>query len=190
MDLRDRVFKYSFEKHSELKDTLLEKIANAESEHVDDSGEYDASTISSTDFFIGLKREHKAPYFWLFDDHLGGFYDHLKEKYFFETFTVGHAWYQQYVNGDSHGWHIHQSSNLSYVYYLELTDPKYATQFFDAEKRELYQPEAQEGDIIVFDSYIPHRSPRIKSSTRKTIISCNMSFDFSLDVPRIKSYYE
>ena len=62
MDLRDRVFKYSFEKHSELKDTLLEKIANAESEHVDDSGEYDASTISSTDFFIGLKREHKVPH--------------------------------------------------------------------------------------------------------------------------------
>ena len=26
MDLRDRVFKYSFEKHSELKDTLLEKL--------------------------------------------------------------------------------------------------------------------------------------------------------------------
>ncbi len=26
MDLRDRVFKYSFEKHSELKDTLLERV--------------------------------------------------------------------------------------------------------------------------------------------------------------------
>ena len=37
------------------------------------------------------------------------------------------------VHGDRHGGHIHQSSNLSYVYYLELTDPKYATQFFDAD---------------------------------------------------------
>mgnify|MGYP001173113857 FL=1 len=186
MDLRDRVFKYKFEKHHDLKDILLDKISKSESETVEEE-ENDNSIISSTDFFIGLKRKHKAPYYWFFEDNLDNFFEFLSEKYFMDTWNIGHAWYQQYVTGDSHDWHIHPEANLSYVYYLELEDPKYATQFFDAEKQEFYQPEAEEGDIIVFDSYIPHRSPKIQSTTRKTIISCNLSFDFSLDVSRIKS---
>ena len=52
MDLRYVYSNTPLKNTHEVKATLLEKIANAESEHVDDSGEYDASTISSTDSLL------------------------------------------------------------------------------------------------------------------------------------------
>ena len=66
-------------------------------------------------------------------------------------------------------------TNLSLVYYIELDNKDKSTEFYDSVKKEKFQLDVKEGDIVVFPSFIPHRSPKIVTDNRKTIISCNIN---------------
>ena len=91
-------------------------------------------------------------------------------------YAIDELWFQQYVQGGYHGWHAHGSS-FTAVYYLELNA--------DAPRTELVEPymqgkkivaDVQEGDLLLFPSFVIHRAPKIVSDTRKTIISFNINF--------------
>jgi hypothetical protein len=58
---------------------------------------------------------------------------------------------------------------------LELDDPKYSTEFIDTEKNEVFQLDANEGDVLIFPSYVIHRSPILKSDRRKTSVAFNVN---------------
>ena len=58
---------------------------------------------------------------------------------------------------------------------MNLNDKNYNTEFYDTTKKQKFTLDVKEGDIVVFPSFIPHRSPAIVTNDRKTIISCNVN---------------
>ena len=84
------------------------------------------------------------------------------------------VWYQQYLEGDSHGWHVH-SDHFTGVYYLEYPRGCSKTEICSPYSLKTKKIDASEGDIIVFPSHWIHRGPSNKSKNRKTIISFNFN---------------
>jgi len=82
-------------------------------------------------------------------------------------------WFQQYVVGDIHNWHVHAGCHFTNVYFVELPDKNFKTEIQTCDRSKIIDFDAEEGDIITFPSYLYHRSPRYHSTTRKTIISFN-----------------
>ena len=106
-----------------------------------------------------------------------------------EDAAVLNVWFQQYINGCSHGWHLHANSNISISYLLELPDKKYSTEFLDTTTKSKFQLDVEEGDVIIFPSHVIHRSPVISSDVRKTTIAINLSLG-NPDWDLIKSDHE
>ena len=62
-------------------------------------------------------------------------------------------------------WHNHENEGkLSAVYYLELSKKELVTEFKNKKVK------TEEGDVLIFPSYMLHRSPINKSNERKTVI--------------------
>jgi hypothetical protein len=90
-------------------------------------------------------------------------------------------WFQQYTQNTAFGWHEH-GGHWACVYYVELPEMSEATEFLN------YDIPLKEGQIIFFPTFLVHRSPIIKSNTRKTIIATNVNF--KVDREMIKTYGE
>lgn len=181
------IFKYKVKNHKLIKEFVLGEIEKHPIIKI--KNEKIKSSIYKTDYFQSQKNPPKQilPYFEFFERNEPEFYKTLNQRYFVSSMRVSNYWYQQYVENDMHNWHIHPISNLSYVYYIELNDSSLVTEFYDIETKKTFQPDAEEGDIIVFDSHIPHRSPKILSDTRKTIISSNLEIDNDIDLERFEN---
>jgi len=89
--------------------------------------------------------------------------------------TVNRMWYQQYVKGDTHGWHTH-SDNYTGVYYLEFPKGSSRTEILSPLNFKQHRVNSQEGDLIIFPAHWIHRGPP-NDSQRKTIISFNFNID-------------
>ena len=98
---------------------------------------------------------------------------------------IHNVWFHQYYKNDYHNWHIHAGCQFASVYYLELPNKKYSTEFYDYKYKEIKKFDVEEGDLIIFPSYTPHRAIKVLEDGRKTIISANYSFEL-LD----KNFYE
>jgi hypothetical protein len=96
-------------------------------------------------------------------------------------------WYQQYVKNSMHNWHIH-GENYTGVYYLELPDNTPKTQLLDQYDKKI-TVQANEGDIVIFPSFIMHRGPKVLNNSRKTIISFNLEFE-DIKSEYIERYYK
>ncbi len=85
-------------------------------------------------------------------------------------------WYQIYEarSGSFHGYHTHDASDchISGIYYLKLPDTSVSTKFIiDNNPRQL---DVKEGDVVLFDSYIEHKSPPNNSQYDKIVLSFNL----------------
>ena len=166
------IWKYQLKTHSLIKDKLLDNIKN------DIHGKkYIASLdhIDRTDFFSD--RDPAPEYYMLFAENAQEYFNELLNYYCMEDSEVESCWYQQYIKKDTHGWHIHPHSNVSFVYNLELENSQSSTEFYDRKTKKIVQLDVNEGDIVTFPSNIIHRSAPLKGK-RKTIISVNVSFEF------------
>ena len=85
-------------------------------------------------------------------------------------------WFQQYANGSQHGWHIH-GDHMTAVYYLDLPKDSPKTEWINPMDNTVNQFDVEEGDIIIFPSWIVHRAPINESNNMKTIISWNFNLD-------------
>ena len=126
---------------------------------------------------------------WSLDEKSRGIHSEKWEKIFYpmiksnleETtdflkaakWTIIDGWFQQYVEGNYHEWHIHENCNYANVYFLELENPSHATQLYDTINNKIIDIPVCEGDLLTFPANIPHRSPKIIGQKRKTIISFN-----------------
>ena len=88
--------------------------------------------------------------------------------------VVNNFWFQQYEHNDWHGWHTHGDSVYSSVYYVELPERTQTTFIVNGESIQL---DVEEGDFVVFPSFINHCSKPNKTNKRKTIISLNLNLD-------------
>ena len=84
-----------------------------------------------------------------------------------ETIYHNH-WFHIYQKNYGFGWHTHGESNFSGIYYLQLKEDN-KTEFIDMDLS------IEEGNLLIFPSFLLHRSPMIKNKTKKIIISFNFS---------------
>jgi hypothetical protein len=95
----------------------------------------------------------------------------------FEVYSIKDLWFQQYEKEGRHGWHIH-SQNYTGIYYLELPESAPSTELVDPFNLDnKFNIPAKEGDIVIFPSFVIHRSSKVLTDVKKTIISFNIEFD-------------
>ena len=164
-----------FDKHSDLKYEILKLIDQAPAESVMASPA--EVNISRTDWKHSSETTRKWVNY-LFNDLMNHMLNSYQELGF-DNFTLGEIWFQQYYQASQHGWHIH-GRNFTNVYYLELPN--------DAPRTELIVPydktsklilDVNEGDTVVFPSFVLHRAPPNQSINRKTIVSFNVDIGYS-----------
>lgn len=137
--------------------------------HTEETG----TSVSKSNWGTGSDIE----FYNLFNDY------YFKDFYnfFYEVsqrhFKLYNVWYQVYNpnSGDTHQFHDHDGMDYSGVFYLELSDQEVVTQFIVEDN--IIQPVAEQGDTIVFDAKVIHRSPPNNTDHRKTIISFNIIMD-------------
>lgn len=90
-------------------------------------------------------------------------------------------WSQMYVGADSHPLHNHGFGNLSAILYLDFDKEHHqSTRFYSPLPNpffgtvEPYQPEVNEGDIILFPSTILHECPPSYSDIPRSIVAFNI----------------
>jgi len=172
--MRESIWTMPVEQHYKLKELMLSEIESIGSNPFDEG----ADKINNTDYYL-----HKSPqekqYAHTFFEYAYNMMDLIYNRYGVSSIEVTDIWFQQYVNGDTHAWHVHPKTSVGFIYFVELPDSKYSTEFYHVEKDTVVKPEVSEGEIIIFPGYYPHRSPRITSDCRKTIISGNISFNMT-----------
>jgi len=100
----------------------------------------------------------------------------------FDGFKINEIWYQQYLKKSQHGWHTH-SSNFTNVYYLELPKDSPKTKLVNGfNQSEVIELDVEEGDMVIFPSFIIHSAPPNLSDKRKTIISYNVDATYSENI--------
>ena len=84
-------------------------------------------------------------------------------------FWINKYFYKGYVKKHNHPANKKLTAKTG-VYYFNT--PKNSGDLIISNKK----TNMKEGDIVIFPSFIIHRSPKIVSNTRKTIISFNLNF--------------
>jgi hypothetical protein len=157
-----------FQKHEELKETLLESLNISQSISYTDA--YD--NISKTDWYIdaNIARPYLDILFEPLDQHMITVLEQLKHDDFkYQTF-----WFQQYIRDNTHRWHQHRGTSWASVYYLELEKNGPPTVFKTLTGEEVIMPDVSEGDILTFPGFVWHCSPINRIDNRKTVIAFNI----------------
>ena len=155
-----------------------------------EASERTKTTIGKLDWFRSKDFENRPWVNLCWDMVTSKLNSMIYKQYGLNGIDMNDFWFQQYVTGDAHGWHIH-SQNFTGVYYLELPEnDDNETKILSG--NEMITPEVKEGDICLFPSFAIHSAPKITSTKRKTILSYN--FDMmgitSEQYDRIEYNYE
>ena len=175
--------------HLDIRDSILSEIDKSSDGDLEQLDSFYTDSISKLDW--NKSADIERPWFKIF---VPVFIENLKEV----LISIGYAksiiknvWYQQYLEGDTHGWHIHDE-HYTGVYYLEFPEGCSQTEIVSPYNFKVEKIDIVEGDFIIFPAHCIHRGlPNTKK--RKTIISYNFSIDgspiegrTSLDLSTIK----
>tara|TARA_R100001086_G_scaffold229483_1_gene149387 strand:+ start:2310 stop:2897 length:588 start_codon:yes stop_codon:yes gene_type:complete len=170
----------SFAYHKELKPKLLKLINQAKKDKEALGNDYKLLSKAyskdkiTTDW--SQSEDMNRPWAKLISPFLKKHFNNCAFQLNYQHSQIRSLWFQQYEKGDTHGWHIH-GNNYTGVYYLELPRGAPSTELinqFSQNKKIMIG--ATEGEIIIFPSFIVHRSPKMIKDVRKTIISFNIDF--------------
>jgi hypothetical protein len=170
-----------FNKHNELKDTILNLINEQDSETLIQKDNYYGDYIDKLDW--NKHSDFNRPWVKLFLPHFNNHLNTICNTLGFMDTVISAVWFQQYIKNSTHGWHSH-GDNYTGVYYLELDKKSPTTELaypdeisYPDKKNSTFRVNAEEGDIIIFPSFIKHRAPILDNNIRKTIISFNFNFN-------------
>ena len=162
--------------HNKVKDRILSEIEKDYCTEV--SGESDSHSVcdhvSKLDWTKGhdLTRPWVKIFFPNFDITIKNYIKDLG----YDIYAIDKIWYQQYVEGDIHGWHTHGKTYTG-VYYLEFPERSSQTEIYSPFNFKKHTIKAKEGDLVIFPSHWIHRGP-CNTSKRKTIVSFNFEINF------------
>ena len=175
--------------HLEIRDSILSEIDKTSDSDLEQKDSFYTDSISKLDWDISDKLDR--PWVKIF---LPVFIKNLKEvidNLGYAKVVIQNIWYQQYLEGDTHGWHIHDD-HFTGVYYLEFPEGCSQTEIISPYDFKAVKIDASEGDFVVFPAHYIHRGLP-NGNKRKTIISYNFSADgspindkCSLDTNKIK----
>ena len=153
--------------HSMIKEKILSMIDLIPSDNKNPN-------ISKVDWFSSTEAER--PWISYVKPILDSYMKVIGEATGYENATITDLWYQQYIEGNFHDWHIHGQQMVG-VYYVELPEGSPKTELVPPFLHDTkIIPDINEGNILIFPSAIPHRAPTIKNG-RKTIISWNFHWE-------------
>ena len=126
-------------------------------------------------------------------DEYASIFDSIFNKQWTGNFD---CWYSVYKNNEYQEWHDHMPSTLSAIHFLNFKEEHKAPIFEDPLKRlksiinrtalnkDLsssfrYTPEVEEGDIIIFPSYLQHTVPAGKYNSHRVTISLNLNVELT-----------
>ena len=155
--------------HFKIKDDILSEIDKCDDDNLSSVDSYYSDSISKLDW--SKSSDTERPWVKIF---VPEFCEDIKEiisSMCYYKISIKHIWYQQYLEGDTHGWHIH-GQHYTGVYYLEFPEGSSKTEICSPFSLNKKQIDVKEGDFIVFPAHFIHRGLPNKTM-RKTIISFN-----------------
>ena len=127
--------------------------------------------VTKTDWELDQPR----PYWQLLHPHIIPVIDTFTQQVDIQDYTLSEPWFQQYHQTDTHCWHRHPKSVYNVVYYLELPPDSHPTVLRNPLNiQQMITPNVQQGDLLIFPSFITHCSPPNPSTHRKSIIAFNI----------------
>tara|TARA_Y100001951_G_C11213855_1_gene224595 strand:+ start:166 stop:765 length:600 start_codon:yes stop_codon:yes gene_type:complete len=170
----------SFTYHQQLKSKLLKLInqAKRDKEVLGDDYKFLSKVYSKDKLMTDWSQSEdlNRPWTKLICPFLKKHFNNCAFQLDYQHSKIRNLWFQQYEKGDTHGWHIH-GNNYTGVYYLELPVEASKTELINQfNQNRKMMIDAIEGQIIIFPSFIVHRSPKMIKDVRKTIISFNIDF--------------
>jgi hypothetical protein len=163
--VQDFIYKSKVDNHQQIKQTLIEQINLIPKNPI----MHDKNNILHTDWKLPMTMERK--YSGLFMQVVSPHLEMIRKELDVAKVVIDNFWFQIYEKGGEHDWHTHTHTHFSNVYYLEC--PKGAgTEFKNLDVQ------CEEGEILSFPAFLPHRSPPLLSDVTKTIIAFNCSFDY------------
>ncbi len=154
--------------HKFMKDKLLNLVNDCSSNPLD--------SVSNTDWHeSNIERKYWDCFYSMIEPYLENLCLRLNK----EKFTIVNYWFQQYEKNSKHDWHIHfdnltqieKAYGFGGIYYLELPEDV-GTEFLNYPKLDY-----QEGDLVTFPAFLPHRSPINLTNKRKTSIVFNFTYE-------------
>ena len=155
--------------HFKIKDDILSEIDKCDDDNLSSVDSYYSDSISKLDW--SKSSDTERPWVKIF---VPEFCEDIKEiisSMCYYKISIKHMWYQQYLEGDTHGWHIH-GQHYTGVYYLEFPEGSSKTEICSPFSLNKKQIDVKEGDFIVFPAHLIHRGLPNKTM-RKTIVSFN-----------------
>ena len=161
--LPDFVHIFSVEDHEYWKPKLLDSIESMK--------KLNNIQLNEKGYFYDFNIPHvERTYKQLMDNIVLSYINDIEDRYGLMFKKLQPYWFQQYLQGSDFSWHQHDS-HWAMVYYVELPEMSESTEFLN-----FGQFDIKEGDIIFFPTFLVHRSPKIQSNLRKTIIASNIQF--------------
>ena len=166
-----------FKEHSNVKDTLVSLIKDAKSENMgwnNKTNESYGDNIDRIDWNDSLNYERPwvkyiKPYL---EKQLNKYANYLG----YSDVIIKGIWFQQYNKNGKHGWHIH-GENYTGVYYVTFNNKCGKTELIDPLLQDKkFTINANEGDIVIFPSFVIHRASKQTTNDIKLIISFNIEF--------------
>ena len=165
--MKDLIFKSKVDNHEQVKKILLEQINLIPKNPF----VHEKDNILHTDWNLPLAMERK--YSDLFMQVVSPHVEMIRKKLDVAKAEIDNFWFQTYGRNGKQGWHTHPRTHFSNVYYLESPEGS-GTEFKNLDVQ------CEEGDILSFPAFLPHRSPPLLSDSTKTIIAFNCSFDYEI----------
>lgn len=161
--------------HTELKDQILQSLSQSKTDTLVMQDSYYSDSVNKLDW--SQARDFTRPWVQLLKPHIETYLNKLAVALGYQSAIIEEFWFQQYVTGNAHGWHTH-GSNFTGVYYLELDEASPKTEIIEPSRQnKKIVMDVNEGDILMFPSYVIHRAPVIENNIRKTIVSFNFILD-------------
>jgi len=167
------MFKTQVDNHEGIKQEILNSIDSLGVHSVINNGE----KISNSDWQFKMEAEEFASkkYIEIVLPKITIHNCKLQEQLgFIKQPEIQNIWFQQYVSGDFHDWHVHGRCMFSNVYYVEL--PKLSSKTMFRHFNQEFTVDIEEGEILTFPSFFQHCSKPNNYLGKKTVISFNTNF--------------
>ena len=157
--------------HDQIRDSILFEITNSLPASHNKNDEYYSDSIHKLDWFQSDNFERQ----WVkyFIPPFAQAVSVMLADMAYDGIDLQNAWFQQYLKGGEHGWHIH-SGHFTGVYYLEYSRGCSKTEVCSPYSLKPKKIDVVEGDIVIFPSHWIHRGLP-NGERRKTIISFNFN---------------
>lgn len=172
--------KFSVPNWNVWKPRILENLNTGSTLATIDSTGRNSLDDMESDFFDNNKSSKLPHYYPIVREALEPILEEFQEEYPVPLKIIN-MWYQTTASGQMHGVHNHGPTGVSAVFYVNF-DPTIhkPTTFFSPFPNYIngevmdFTPDAQEGDVIFFPSFLMHMQEPNRSEVPRTIVSFNI----------------